>query len=146
LPGKGYWRKCTPAVSRYWLFLLAGVIWSGVGIGLCLAACVWFSEMHWPENGILALLGFLLGTAVYRFGFSKIAGKNSSRIAERPGEVCLFAFQPWRSYLLIVMMMLLGYVLRHSNLPRPIVALIYMTIGTGLTFSSSLYYLRFLEG
>ena len=141
----GCWKRCTPAVSHYWLWLLAGMIWSGLGIGLCVAACCWFSGMDWPLSGVLALLGFALGMAVYRFGFSRIAGENVSRIAEKPEEVCLFAFQPWRSYLLILAMMILGYGLRHSNLPRPIVALIYTTIGTGLTLSSSVYYARFFE-
>jgi hypothetical protein len=80
------------------------------------------------------------GLCAYRLVFSPIAGKNIRRIAQQPDRVCLFAFQAWRSYLLILIMTLLGFVLRQSNLPRPFLAAIYLTVGTGLLLSSVLYY------
>jgi hypothetical protein len=144
LSRKSVKRKYTPAVARHWLLLFAGSLWSGVGIALCLAACYWLSLCQWPQNILTAALGFGFGILVYRLGFSRIARKNIRRIAQQPERVCLFAFQPGRSYVLILIMVLLGFVLRHSHLSRLILAMIYLTVGTGLAFSSSAYYDEFL--
>jgi uncharacterized membrane protein len=70
--------------------------------------------------------------------------KNIQRILLQPERVCFFAFQAWKSYILVAVMVLLGYTLRHSHLHRLILAMIYSGIGTGLTLSSALYYDEFL--
>jgi hypothetical protein len=133
-------RNYTPAVARHWLLLFAGLLWSVVGATLCITACFWLSHHDWPQSGMWAMSGVSLGACVYRLIFSSIARKNIRRIAEQPERVCLFAFQTWRSYLLIVFMAILGFVLRQSHLSRPILAAIYLTVGTGLLLSSTLYY------
>jgi len=119
-------------------------VWSGVGIILCILAVSWFAHMDWPASVSGALTGFGIGVAVYKYGFSLIANKNIDRIALKPDKVCFFAFQAWRSYILILIMMVLGYALRHSPLPRMIIATIYLAVGTALALSSSLYYDKFL--
>ena len=141
--GRTFWNKCRPAITRHRLWLLAGMLWSVVGIVLCIMAGYWLSALKWPVNGLGALAGLGSGIVIYKYGFSKIAMKNIRRIEQKPERVCLFAFQAWKSYLLIAVMMLLGYVLRHSNVPRLIIAVVYSGIGTGLTLSSSLYYQRY---
>lgn len=133
-------RKFKPAVPRYWLMLMAGLLWTAVGIGLCVTACAWFSDMAWPQNGLGIFLGFGSGIAVYRYGFSRLAERNMERISAQPAEVCVFAFQAWRSYLLILGMMVLGAVLRHSAIHRLVLGVIYAAMGTGLTLSSTVYY------
>jgi len=136
-------RKCTPSVHRYWLALIAGLLWLGVGIALVIVACNWLSMTVWPWSLLIAVCSFVLGLLVYSYGFSKIARKNISRIAGQPELVCLFAFQGWRSYYLILVMMFLGYAVRHLPIPKYVDAVIYFTIGTALTFSSSLYLEQF---
>ncbi len=88
--------------------------------------------------------GFCLGVLVHHFGFSAIARKNISRIARKPDQLCLFAFQTWHSYLLIVFMAALGFALRQTHLSRPLLGGIYLIVGTGLTLSSTLYYREFM--
>jgi hypothetical protein len=129
-----------PRVDRFWLLFIAGLLWSGVGLVLCGLASYWFSTLEWPGNALGALVGFGVGVFAYAFGFTRIALKNIQRIARQPARVCLFAFQAWRSYLLIAVMMGLGYTLRHAHLPRLILAGIYLAIGTALTLASSVYY------
>jgi hypothetical protein len=138
--GKQYWKKLTPSVKGYWLLLLSGLLWSIVGIALCITATQWLAESVWPYSLVAAIIGFALGKAIHQYGFSRIARKNIQRIIELQGRVCLFAFQTWRSYLLIVTMMSIGLVLRHCSAPKLILSIIYLTIGTALTFSSILYY------
>jgi hypothetical protein len=85
------------------------------------------------------------GYAIYRFGFSHIAHRNLVRIyaqAPQKDKVCVFAFQNIRSYFLVVIMMALGYGLRHSGIPKTYLAPIYIAIGLALALSSLLYYNR----
>jgi hypothetical protein len=55
------------------------------------------------------------------------------------GKRCIFAFISWKSYLLVVLMALLGVLLRHSSLPRQYLAIIYIGIGLALVLSSIRY-------
>jgi hypothetical protein len=129
-----------PAVDRYWLFLCAGVLWSLVGVALCEVANIWFAALQWPANLYGALAGLTGGLLLYGFAFARLVRKNIGRIARQPQRVCVFAFQAWQSYLLIVVMMGLGALLRHSSLPRLVLATLYLGMGTALTLASSGYY------
>lgn len=104
----------------------------------------WLARMDWRYIAIGAGTGLALGLVIYRFGFSRIAKKNIYRIAAKSNPACVFAFQAWRSYLLIAIMISVGIALRHSTLPRLLLAVIYSSIGTGLACSSTLYYQEFL--
>ena len=129
-----------PSVDRYWLFLCAGGLWSLVGVALCELANTWLAALEWPANLRGALAGLTAGLLLYRFGFSRLVRNNIERINRQPERVCLFAFQTWSSYLLILVMMSLGVLLRHSSLPRILLATLYLGMGTALTLASSGYY------
>ncbi len=131
--------KCRPTVERHWRLLLAGSVWLMVGLALVLTACRWFSQIDWPVNLVLALASTGLGLAVSRLGFSRIAARNIDRLRKQDQPACLFSFQGWRSYILILVMMLFGYALRHLPIPKSVDAVIYFTIGSALAFSSTLY-------
>lgn len=137
-------KNYTPSARQYWLILLAGLLWSITGVALCLTALVRLADVDWPQNLLGAIGGCLLGLVTYHFGFKTVARKNIRRIDNLPDQVCLFAFQAWRSYLLIMSMMGLGFLLRHSSLPKVGLGVVYLTIGTALTLSSSLYYEKLL--
>ena len=104
-----------PAANRRTLVLLAGLLWSAVGLVLIAMATRWLAL---SENSVIVFVavGFVCGVAVYRFGFAGLARKNLVRIYEQaPGKdkVCIFAFQNTRSYIIIFVMMLMCYTLRH---------------------------------
>lgn len=129
----------TPAVPKRWLLVIAGLMWSAVGLMLCRLAYQWLIDVDSNTGLLLGVLGTLAAVAVYRFGFLKIARKNIDRVCRFSGKHCLFAFQAWKSYLIIALMIALGALLRHSALPRYLLAVIYETIG-GALFLSSLHY------
>lgn len=131
-----------PAVSKYWLIALAGFTWSGVGIMLCRLAYIWLAAVQWQWTVSLGSIGFFSALVVYRYGFSEIAHKNINRLCHLSDKCCIFAFQAWRSYLIIVIMVFLGIILRRSPLPKHFIAIIYMTIGGALFLSSFHYYRR----
>jgi hypothetical protein len=138
-------RKLKPAAPKVWLLTLAGSMWLGVGLMLDGFAIRWLRLADFSTVGLFSLVGLLLASAIYRFGFSRLADKNIRRIRSLAGEkVCLFAFQAWSSYPLVAVMISLGIYLRvYSPIPKPVLASGYLGIGTAL-FSASLHYFAHL--
>jgi hypothetical protein len=133
-------RDLKPAVSKYWLLMLAGLTWSTVGILLCRRAYDWFTGIDGNGSIPLELVSLLMALTAHRFGFSKVAERNIRRLCLLTERTCLFAFQTWKGYLIIGSMIAMGYVLRHSPVPRPYLAIAYTTIGGALFLSSFSYY------
>lgn len=131
-----------PAVSKYWLMAMAGLMWTVVGIMLCRLSFIWLSPVNWHKSLPLASLGIIFSLAACRFGFSAIAKKNIDRLCLLADKSCIFAFQAWKSYLIIAFMITLGITLRHSAFPARYLAVIYITIGGALFLSSFLFYHR----
>ncbi len=101
----------------------------------------WLKPVNFSTMLLLVTAGLLLAIGIYFFGFSKLAKKNINRISGLEGEkVCLFAFQGWTSYPLVLFMIFLGIYLRtYSPFPKPLLAILYLGIGGGL-LSASLHY------
>jgi len=134
--------KWTPATKKIWLHLTAGIMWSGVGILLGAFAGTWLGQVHSWMVVLFLLAGMLLGAGIYFFGFSKLVSSNIQRIIAIPKErVCLFAFQKWTSYPLVLVMIAMGIYLRvYSPIPKPMLAILYIGIGASLFVSSLQYY------
>jgi hypothetical protein len=133
-------RKLRPAVSKQWLFALAGFMWSTVGLMLCRQAYGWLAEISLEAGVILGALGMGMAMVAYGLGFSKVAQKNIQRLDQVPPKVCIFAFQAWRGYITVGFMIGLGIVMRNSPVPKPYLAILYLTIGGALVFASFHYY------
>jgi hypothetical protein len=133
-----------PSAKKIWLQLLAGVMWSGVGIMLISLASRWLRLGTLFQSILLAVAGITTALVIFHFGFSKMALKNVIRIEAYPNErVCLFAFQRWTSYPLVLFMVSLGIYLRlYSPIPKPLLAILYIGIGGSLFLASLHYYSR----
>jgi hypothetical protein len=131
-----------PAVSRRTLILSAAITWGLVGAFLSLRGVFWFKS---PSPAVLglALLALGLGFLKGQFIFSRLARRNILRIRElspHKEKICLFAFQAIQSYVIIVGMIALGMILRHSTLPRTDLAVLYLAIGSALIYASFQYW------
>jgi len=133
-------QKLKPAVSKKWLLAAAGLMWSGVGIMLCRLAYQWLMSVSYLWEFVDAVAGLILSVAIYYYGFSKIVKKNVHRLILYPDKACFFAFQAWRSYLVIIVMILLGVTLRHTLIPKYYLSILYIAIGGALFLSSFHYY------
>jgi hypothetical protein len=133
-----------PAAQRWVLVLLAGLVWTIVGAALVVVAILWLVAA--PEDIIApVVIGVVTGIIIYRWGFSKIVASNLARIySQAPGKekVCIFAFQDWKSYLTVTVMMLMGYTLRHLPVAKIYLAPVYIAIGLALLLASLRYYSR----
>ncbi len=137
-------RDFKPAVDRRILIFLSGFTWSVVGIMLCNTALGWLdlSAGSWGQGKGLpfAFAGLLVSLFAYYISFSKIAERNIQRISQMGKKVCIFAFQAWKSYIIIAFMIGLGIFLRHLPIPKHYLSIIYIGIGFALFLSSIRYY------
>ncbi len=127
------------------LLLLSGFMWIAVGMLLLNYAYQWLEEEGGRTALFLAVAGLLCSLVIHHFGFLKVVDKNLARILPVKGKRCIFAFQPWKSYLIILMMIAMGIGLRHSPIPKPYLSILYIGIGMALILSSIRYLRTFLK-
>lgn len=133
-------RRMRLDVDRRWLFAIAGVIWTAVGVLLLTYAVTWLRPVSVPLEIELSVAGLAVATVFVRFVFHGIVSKNITRIQAGPARASAFSFQGWKSYAVTVFMIGLGVTLRHSALPKPALAVMYMGIGVALLLTSLLYH------
>jgi len=134
--------KYKPAVTKNILLLIAGIVWEGVGVMLLILAFSWLRKASGINTYPHAFAGILLALLVHHFGFLKIVDKNLNRILQMDRKKCFFSFIPYRSYLIIIVMVITGILLRHSTIPKYDLAILYIGIGLAMILSS-VRYIRF---
>ena len=134
-----------PGVDKIWLLITAAVMWSGVGIYLDYLAFGWLRPLNLAPATLFIVSGMSLAVGIYFVMFRRFADQNIIRINGLTGErICIFAFQRWTSYPLVLVMISLGIILRkYSPIPKPYLAILYLGIGSSL-FLASLRYYRYL--
>jgi hypothetical protein len=132
-----------PGVHKNVLMLLAGLLWIGTGFMLDAWSYSWLKTEKVDALLAAAGVGFLLALLIHHFGFLRIVDKNLGRILPMEGRRCVFSFMPWKSYMLIFCMIFIGIVLRHLPIPKLVLSVLYIGIGTALILSS-VRYLRVL--
>jgi hypothetical protein len=135
--------KYKPGVPRDWLQLVAGLLWCGVGLLLLRWSWIWTSRAGFLSAVPYLVIG-ILGSAASAYFFRWMASQNIGRIQSLPEGPCLFAFQSWRSYPLVIFMMGLGIILRTSPLPRTWLLSSYLAIGGGLFLAGLTYFASLL--
>lgn len=133
-------KSLKPAVTKSWLIALAGLMWTGAGLMLCRLAYNWLAIINIGIGVTFGVLGVVMALGAYHFGFSKITRKNIERLNRLTEKTCVFAFQTWKSYLIIMVMIILGAFIRSTPISKTYLAVLYMTIGGALLLASFLYY------
>ena len=129
-----------PAVPKCWLFAVSGMMWSAVGLMLGITAIGWLIPEGWLKGLGYAMAGLVPTLIVLRQQFARLARTNIQRLRKLPARGCFFAFQAWKSYLIIAFMIALGSTLRHLPIQRHYLAVIYTAIGGALFLGSFPYY------
>ncbi len=132
-------------MTKVVLLFLAGGLWVCVGTMLLFWAVSWLLEAANVNRYVFAGAGVVLALFVHHFGFLKIVDKNIARILPENEKRCIFSFMPWKSYLIIPIMITMGTILRHSAIPKQYVAILYTGIGLALILSSVRYVRVFLK-
>ena len=133
------------SVPKRYLLLISGVMWSGVGLMLIFRATAWLHHLDHNHPWLIILMGAIPGIFIALFGFSLIVRQNIIRIEGMDPLVSVFAFQAWHSYVLIIIMVSMGVLVRHfSWIPLILKTPTYYAIGIALSISSIRYYQDFL--
>lgn len=130
-------------VNKKVLISLAGIMWMLVGIYLQTLAFGWLSLSEDNPYGSL-IIGIVAALIIHHFGFLNLATKNLKRIDNLSENPYVLSFISWKSYLIIVIMMSLGSLLRNSPLPKQYLAVLYIGIGLALFLSSIRYFRNLL--
>ena len=139
-------RRFEPAVSKHMLVLISGILWGGAGILLSIYATGWLIDNFKITVLMLIIPAVIAVIIIYRYCFRRIVIKNIDRIGELKERICVFAFQAWRSYPIILIMMSLGIILRHSPIPKIYLIVPYYAIGIALFIGGINYFNRYLLG
>jgi len=131
-----------PAVDKKILLFLSFFVWVAVGVMLLDYARSWLESPRILHPFVFAGIGIGGAIVIHHFGFLRLVDKNLGRIMPMEGKKCLFSFMTWRSYLIVVIMVTMGIIMRHSTVPRSYLSVIYIGIGLSLILSS-IRYLRF---
>ena len=133
--------RINPRVDRKILILISGLMWCGVGIMLMVLAEAWMNNYSGKGKYLYYIAGFLIAMPIHHFGFLKLAKQNIKRLIPLSGKRCVFSFITWKSYIILVIMISMGIMLRHSSIPKNYLSILYNGIGLGL-FLSGIRYLR----
>lgn len=137
--------KYKPAVAGTVLLVIAGIVWQLVGIWLLFMAFSWLSVESINVLYRNSAIGVFLALLVHHLGFLKIVNRNMNRIIQMDGKRCIFSFIPWKSYLTIFVMVMMGALLRHSMVPKKNLSILYIGIGLALMLSSIRYFRIFIN-
>jgi len=132
--------KFVPLVTRNFLILLAGYTWVCVGTMLIYRAYSWLSAAAEVNLLLYAGSGVFIALLIHHFGFLKIVNKNLKRIHDLQEKALVTSFLQKKSYLLILVMIAMGILLRSSGLPKHYLAVLYIGIGSALIMSSFRYF------
>ncbi|MCJ7582244.1 MAG: hypothetical protein MUP98_17155 [Candidatus Aminicenantes bacterium] len=133
---KSWIERWKPAARVRTHLFAAAALWTAVGLGLAGIGFVWCFSSAFPWSVILSSAGIAAGLAKGRFIIWKMADWNSKRIIARGDGRCLGGFLSVKTWLLVIVMMTSGIILRHSSVPHPILGLIYSAVGTALLVGS----------
>ncbi len=128
-----------PGASISTHLMLAALIWFVVGFFLMVNG---FFLISLAERSWLIFLGLTLGTAKGFFILDRVARKNIKRIHGFERKICIGSVYSYKTWLLVIMMIVVGRTLRLTVLPGEVVGVIYLAVGCGLMLSSRLMWLE----
>lgn len=138
-------------VTRDTHLKLAFLLWALVGAGLLIAGGIFLfggrtmSELDPARGtpgiaeGIGLLIALIIGFAKGNFVLPKIAKKNIARIEQLPEKSPFYMTFSVKSWLLILVMILIGRTIRFFGAPALVIGVIYAAVGFALALGSRSY-------
>ncbi len=133
----GAWaERWKPAAGVRTHLVAAAGLWTVVGLGLTAAGLAWCFGSPFPLSLLLAVAGAAAGLVKGKYVIRRLAEKNAARIIVRGDGRCLGGFLSVRTWLLVVLMMVSGMLLRRSAVPRAVLGIVYSAVGIALLAGS----------
>ncbi len=128
-----WFKKLKPGVSPRTHLVCASMLWTGIGFLLLYRGIIYLRD---DKVLPVALAGIILGTLKSRIILDRTAIKGVERIKKFGDNTCIGAVYSWKTWLLVLSMMLMGFMLRHSSVPPLLLGLVCTAIGWSLLYSS----------
>ena len=132
-------QKFKPAAGKRVRVFLAGFVWICAGVLLLSFSASWLDGFFANDSLKFTGAGIFLALVIHHFGFLKVVDKNLGRLLPVNEPKCIFSFISWKSYIIIAVMITMGFLLRHSPIPKPMLSVLYTGIGLALILSSVRY-------
>lgn len=140
VPGKGLgWVK--PGVPRLVHLFVAPLVWTLVGGLLMVRGWAWLGT---GQGRWWLLVAIALGSLKSLLILDRVARKSIQRLIHFQDGTCLGAIYSWQSWLLVVLMMATGFLLRRFGHPGQGMGILYCAVGWSLCFSSRLGWQQWL--
>jgi hypothetical protein len=130
-----------PNIPKRYLLFCAAFVWTFAG-GLLLFKGILLLCNNNLFLGLRIIVSTIGGLIFYFALFSKISLKHAKRIIElKNDKPCLFAFFSIKSYILMIVMITSGILLRMSGIiSQQYLSVIYITMGIPLFLSAFRFY------
>jgi len=125
--------RLKPNASRSVHLFVAALLWTAVGLMMMSRGIVWLNAI---DKLWIALPALLIGFIKSLVMLDKSAKKSIDRIISTCDGRCLWGVYSVKTWLLILVMMITGFLIRNSSLPQEFLGLFYISIGWALFFSS----------
>ncbi len=129
----GWLTKLKPGASPRTHLFCASMLWTTVGFFLLYRG---ISYLVRGQVLPLAIFGIILGSLKSRFILNKSAIRGVERIKKFGDNTCIGAVYSWKTWLLVLAMMLLGLVIRSSSISPAVIGTVITAIGWSLLYSS----------
>lgn len=126
--------------------ILVGLIWLAVGIYLGITGTNWMLGLGLGKKLIIFLaVSTTIGLLKGKFVLKKVALKYYKRadtIQFNKSDILTgwIRILGLKGFILIGLMMGMGIFLRHSNIDRPILGIIYLAVGIALVYASKIFF------
>lgn len=124
-----------PAASARVHAFLAASMWTVVGTVLTIVGVRWVIGSSLPHAWLFVLVAAAAGILKSRFVLDRSANRAMERIQGRGDGRCVGGFFSFRAWLFVVAMACLGRILRGGLLPRYLVGLLYVLVGSALVLA-----------
>ncbi len=128
-------------VTRAVHLKLAALLWAAVGVGLLTAGTLFLVNAVAPPaaTGAGWVVALALGFGKGYFVLPKVAKKNIARIDQLPDRSPVYATFSPKSWLLVLLMILMGRAIRAAGTSPVIVGTLYVAVGLALSLGSRTY-------
>lgn len=122
-----------PGVSPKTHVLCAALLWTIIGLLLTQRGITYLVQ---EDLLLAAVAGIILGSLKSRYILDKSAMQGVERIKQFADNTCIGAVYSWKTWVLVVAMMLFGLLVRSSPIPKVYIGIICIAIGWALIRSS----------
>ncbi len=131
-------RRLKPRASARTQLLLAGAVWYVGAVILGVRGLGWLGAAD--LTFVLIAIAVALGATKARYILRPVASHAIERIQARGRDECAGGFLSWQSWLLVVAMVAVGYILRLTAIPRPILGVLYVAVAVALILAGRRYW------